>query len=154
MEGRGSMRRRWRLAPSFPDTAAVTRINIASPLLRVTAYRRGLFRGPVPLLRSVDGREMLHSWCGTCTGRNGNKGNRKVVPVRPFLRVGRPGNWYSIPGGITNFSLPILGSIQRPIQWIAPWVKCSRGEAGQWHSYRAKGYKAPSFPLPHSVVVN
>jgi len=53
------------------------------------------------------------------------------VPVRPFLRVGRPGNWVSIPGGITNSSLPILGPVQRPIQWVAPWVKCSGVEAGK-----------------------
>jgi len=79
------------------------------------------------------------------------------VPVRPFLRVGRPGNRCLIPDGITDFSLPILGPIQRHIQWIAPWVKYSGGEggeAGQTHSYRAKGYKTLAVPLPHSVVVN
>jgi hypothetical protein len=70
-------------------------------------------------------------------------------------RVGRPGNRCSIPGGVTDFSLPILGPIQRPIQWIPHGVKCSgRIEAGQSHWYRAKGYKTPVVPLPLSIVVN
>jgi hypothetical protein len=70
-----------------------------------------------------------------------------------YCVLGTRGIGVRFPAG-SHVSLPILGPIQRPIQWVAPWVKCSGGEADQWPSYRAKGYKIPSFPLPHSAVVN